>query len=562
MSISSMFLLHKLQLDLANQSALEPDWRKFAILALEKKIFSKYLEDEEADASLVAECKFLSADIKCSEWELCPESLTDEYLIGEFRNELYRFWYKSATDGLVDDFYQLYQLGSVGPGKALGANGDSLYAKLFASKLTSTSSTLYIAYRTAAFMLPSTLHAEMARIADHGDVAVVPGNSLTFVPKSREVSRTIAIEPSLNMFFQMGLAHVLLARLEQVYNIDLANQQEKQRELAYRGSVGEGITTLDLSSASDTISMKMLKSMIPAEMFEWLALLRSPNVTLPDGTVRKLNMVSSMGNAFTFPLETIIFRAVISAAARLHPGGERWGRASQEIGVYGDDMAFPTVLYGKVTRLLKLLGFSVNAEKTFYEGPFRESCGHDYFDGHDVRPIYLKRLSTVQERCVAVNSLIAWSARIGVNLPNLVGALLPFNWKKFLVPPDEGFDAGILAPDFSQMRRGIFLYYAFRAISVFYTVKGTRVVAPEGVRKLTQNPAGVYCSWLNGNIRDDRIPVRQRQVRYKRKRCVSPNWGYIPVRSALGQELLTRGIPDVKQRWNSAARVVLLNGSF
>jgi len=41
--------------------------------------------------------------------------------------------------------------------------------------------------------------------------------------------------------------------------------------------------------------------------------------------------------------------------------------------------------------VLKYSGFSLNQEKTFSGSDrFRESCGGDYFDGHDVRPYYIK----------------------------------------------------------------------------------------------------------------------------------------------------------------------------
>jgi hypothetical protein len=42
--------------------------------------------------------------------------------------------------------------------------------------------------------------------------------------------------------------------------------------------------------------------------------------------------------------------------------------------------------------ILSSLGFKVNQSKTFGSGNFRESCGGEYFKGHDVTPTYLLTL--------------------------------------------------------------------------------------------------------------------------------------------------------------------------
>jgi len=46
-------------------------------------------------------------------------------------------------------------------------------------------------------------------------------------------------------------------------------------------------------------------------------------------------------------------------------------------------------VFATVMLLLEYLGFVANKRKTFWEGPFRESCGTDWFAGANVRPVFM-----------------------------------------------------------------------------------------------------------------------------------------------------------------------------
>jgi hypothetical protein len=92
-----------------------------------------------------------------------------------------------------------------------------------------------------------------------------------------------------------------------------------------------------------------------------------------------------MGNGYTFALETAIFTAIVYAVERTV-----WGRYKPcEHAIFGDDIIIRRSLFGHVVTLLRLSGFTLNTEKSFFQGPVRESCGTDWFDGHPVRPIFL-----------------------------------------------------------------------------------------------------------------------------------------------------------------------------
>lgn len=547
-----------LELDLASYTA-RTDLQHFRVEAFKANVFKKYLDNVSPQADALALEKFEQANEACRTWELVCDSMLDEYLIGEFRKEIYQFWYHTGVDGLASSVFDFYEFAKVGPGSVIGANGFDHYSKLYASQLTVTSNYLYQVYRRCADNGPITHLAEKARFADYGPPRVTVGSRLVFVPKRDDISRTICIEPNLNMFFQKGFEHILLSRLEQVYKIRLASQQDKNRLLAKIGSIDGSYSTIDLSSASDSISIRMLEATFPKPWVDLLKQLRSPKVLLPDGRTLDLYMISSMGNATTFPLETIIFRAVVAACLTIH----NCKTVRSKVAVFGDDIIVPTEIYPKVIRLLHLLGFTVNSSKTFVEGPFRESCGHDYYLGHDVRPVFIKRLRSVQDRYVAINLLIAWSAKCNVPLHNAVRYLLSTVEKRY-IPPNENFDAGILIPynclkKVSFDQNGSNKYRASRPILIPLRINcEKRILRGPKSKKLTWNPAGILDTFLRGYVKDYLIPVRQDRVRYSTKTGITPYWDYLPADSSLGGVLnLLYGDKALRRCWNDTATFTL-----
>lgn len=211
---------------------------------------------------------------------------------------------------------------------------------------------------------------------------IVRGNRFTSVPKDSSKNRGICIEASQNLAFQLAIGTFLKERLKEAGN-DLKFNQDKHRELARRASIDGFLATIDLSNASDTVSKLLVQLLLPQGWFDVLNDLRSP-FTLVDGRWYHLQKFSSMGNGFTFELETLLFLALGRALVR----GE--GGSITDVSVYGDDIILPVRHAKSYVALLSLMGFSTNSRKTFVDGPFRESCGGDFFNGQAVRPYYLK----------------------------------------------------------------------------------------------------------------------------------------------------------------------------
>lgn len=218
---------------------------------------------------------------------------------------------------------------------------------------------------------------------------------LHFVPKNYKTLRTIVVEPSLNGLVQLALGDSMAARLAK-FGLNLRDQSANQRA-AQVGSLQGSLATLDLSSASDSIASELVAFLLPSGWYDLLSRARSGHVFHPVLGRLTLQKFSSMGNGFTFPLETLIFYAITTSAmeeqiARDIPEPSRDLYDTKEVLVYGDDIVIPTWAVHSVSAALEACGFRINRGKSYSSGPFRESCGKDYFTGFDVRPYYQKDL--------------------------------------------------------------------------------------------------------------------------------------------------------------------------
>lgn len=216
------------------------------------------------------------------------------------------------------------------------------------------------------------------------DPLTVRGNRFVTVPKKALQRRGICIEASINVGFQLDAGKLLKKCLRRI-GIDLKEGQDKHRALAACASRDGTFATIDLRNASDTLCYVLVKLLLPGDWFSFLDSLRAPMTRVGDRWV-KLEKFSSMGNGFTFELETIVF----STLARLIVKQE--GGDPDLVMCYGDDLIVPVHHAKSLMAALNYFGFEPNSEKTFVDGPFRESCGGDFFDGYPVRAHYLKEI--------------------------------------------------------------------------------------------------------------------------------------------------------------------------
>lgn len=232
----------------------------------------------------------------------------------------------------------------------------------------------------------------------------VRGNRFTSVPKDAWRRRGICIEPSINLFYQLGVGKWISDRLGKVLGWRKETQQDLHRYLARLGSVFGNLATIDLSNASDTVCSALVKLLLPSDWFRLLSSLRSSH-TLVRGRWVKLEKFSSMGNGFTFELETLLFRCIADSVLEIRTSR---GNVIDEtffgksVTTFGDDIICPSSISADVIATLEFLGFKINKSKTFISGDFRESCGGDYFRGLDVRPHFLKEIVNEPHQYIAL----------------------------------------------------------------------------------------------------------------------------------------------------------------
>jgi hypothetical protein len=209
-------------------------------------------------------------------------------------------------------------------------------------------------------------------------------NKVTTVPKDGRKDRPIAIENNLNVCLQLGVDSYIRKRLRR-WGIDL-DSQDKNIILSGAGSLNPDLAaTIDLANASDTVSLRIAKMLLPSDWYDYLCDLRSPKGSYGTDTFR-YSKLSSMGNGTTFAIESLIFAAITYGVAVEYYGHfpRKW------IAIFGDDIVVPAAIANEVIYNLELCGFQVNTDKSFLSGHFKESCGADWFHGRNVRPVFLK----------------------------------------------------------------------------------------------------------------------------------------------------------------------------
>jgi len=394
----------------------------------------------DADAKALEKFLSLNAGIKTGPFEYPIETEQDSLFWDYFRDN----FLKVLTPSDVDfDLSFIREKFAAGPGASLHCKNDSFYTKLFNSQITASSPYLLSLYRGAISDSDMWADAEMQRSLKFGE-RIVTSNRLFFVPKTAEISRSCCTEPLVNMLLQKALGAFLESCLAKSFGVSLKTQPDHNRELARVGSIDGSFGTIDLQSASDSISWSLVQRICPSNLLGYFRHFRSERTVLPDGSEIDLNMISTMGNGFTFPLQTIIFACAIRAVYQLMNLDSYCPRT--QFGVFGDDIIVKREAYPFLVRGLTKLGFKVNEDKSFNSGTFRESCGYDYNNGDFVRGVYIRSLETVFDVYSAINRLNRWSALSGVRLPNTISKLMRFAGRKLRVPISESIDCGIQVP--------------------------------------------------------------------------------------------------------------------
>lgn len=238
------------------------------------------------------------------------------------------------------------------------------------------------------------------------------------VPKTLKSPRIIAMEPHYMMYMQQACLSIMVSRIEShklTRNSIRFSDQSVNRESARIESMKKNRATIDLSEASDRVSLELVKKIFDGvQLKDFLLACRSTSAQLPDGTSLILEKFASQGSANCFPVEAFVFYCLIQAAMHERraerPTHQSISRLSRLIDVYGDDLIVPVHDLSCVIDKLEGYGLKVNASKSFSLSNFRESCGGDFYNGYAVKPVYLSvdptRINNPSVRASNIISLV------------------------------------------------------------------------------------------------------------------------------------------------------------
>ena len=221
------------------------------------------------------------------------------------------------------------------------------------------------------------------------------------VPKTLKTPRTISVEPSYMMLMQQSVAKPLMRYLESKrfgFQSIRFTDQTVNRSLACLGSVDGRLSTIDLSDASDMVSLKLVRETFKGCAPTFLELLegcRTRTAKLPCGKIIELKKFASQGSALCFPIEAMIFFTIvlytIVRSTGRRPSRSLLERIAKKVAIYGDDIIVESRWAPDVMASLEAFGLRVNHDKSFHSGLFRESCGGDYYAGVNVTPTYVRQ---------------------------------------------------------------------------------------------------------------------------------------------------------------------------
>jgi hypothetical protein len=274
-----------------------------------------------------------------------------------------------------------------------------------------------------------------------------------------------------------------------------------------------------------------------------------------------------MGNGYTFPLQTLLFSSLVVAVYKTLniPVHLPRGSCPGNFGVFGDDIICVTEAADLVLSMLGRLGFLPNADKTFVEGPFRESCGADFLNGIDVRPVFVKKMNQVQDVFKIVNLLMEWSWVHNVRLdhtiqylvslvPSRLVRFVPFTaaadsgfWSTLRLAQGKGCVKTVLNRDTNAIS---FLLKKDQANSVELRLAddGSKFLLKGRDARVFVNGHAVMLAFLRGDMRNGYIALRQNSTLYKTRAVLIPGWDNTALttgRNGLGYE------PGMDAWWES-----------
>jgi len=340
--------------------------------------------------------------IDCEQEVKDNDAMQDEAFFEDFDRMVVKLWSQVFSD--VDrDIYEGNIVPKHGPGAtAERTKGNRKYdRKVWTERLEKE-------FPAGEFLTSSYSHyLSVYDQLDFLEPGAEPPVRVITVPKTLKTPRIIAIEPTHMQYVQQGILESFLKALradDSVRDLVDNSSQVPNQDMAREGSVTGALATLDLSEASDRVSNQHVRRLFRnfPHLQRAVDACRSRKADVPGFGVIRLAKFASMGSALCFPMEFVVFATVVFIGIEKSLGHQMTKKEiSSYIGrvrIYGDDIIVPVEHASSVVSYLELFGYKVNGSKSFWTGKFRESCGKEYYDGHDVSIVRVRELLPSQRK--------------------------------------------------------------------------------------------------------------------------------------------------------------------
>lgn len=369
-------------------------------------------------------------------------------------------------------------------------------------------------------------------IADHfidremlfGPISVREHANLRFVAKNAKISRVIIVGQNVNQAFERAGGIHIRTRLK-YRGINLDTRDRDHFYLAYEASLLRNYCTHDVKNSSNSLHRALFKRILPREWFEYLDTIRTKSVTVgPNDVPYTLQMFMGNGNGFCFELQTAFYAALIRVVSVVMGSPLDY----RDIFVFGDDMIYPQSFYHTMVKYLDVLGITTNTTKTFHDGSFYESCGGEFYHGHDVKPIHLKSdLVSDAEKVILLNKIrrkaisapASYTRRIHLFYCRVLASI-----EKPLFGPSHYGDSVILYPPFVDEPQKVVAGRGRHSYIRLYGVKPSEYVTflqvPFNKKNIFQLLAGGYMRGWGSEFTS--LKFVQKEVDSEGKRIVPP----------------------------------------
>ena len=267
------------------------------------------------------------------------------------------------------------------------------------------------------YALPNLKYAEKYTGIDFLEPGAEIPVRVVSVPKTQKTPRIIAIEPTAMQYSQQAIKRSILDSIDKDKTLSVMlgfDDQTPNQRMARSGSLNGSLATLDLSEASDRVSNQHVRHLVKSFPYlrKGLDATRSRKADV-NGRVVRLAKYASMGSALCFPLEAMVFLTIVFMGIEQKLNSPLTTKIVKSlrgsVRIFGDDIIVPSDCARPVVEALESFGIRVNRDKSFWNGKFRESCGKEYYDGHDVGIVKFRReFPSSRENAAEVESLVSF----------------------------------------------------------------------------------------------------------------------------------------------------------